>query len=448
LRRAIVIGLDCAPPRILYEEFREELDVLGRLVGDGVRYVLRSSDPPITIPAWAVMATGKTPGELGLYGFRHRRPGSYDEIYIANSRLLREKPLWVDLGRMGYNSIVVGVPPSYPPQPMKGYLISDFITPDPSKQYTWPPSLKKEIEALVGPYIFDVVYRSEDKDRIVKELWEMTDQHFRVLNYLAKNKKWDFLWFVEIGVDRVHHAFWKYWDPKHPRHVENKYSDVIPNYYRFLDEKIGELLKNIPRDTVIFIVSDHGAKAMKGAFVINQWLEEKGYLKLKRKPEKPGERFNAQNIDWEKTIAWGWGGYYSRIFINVKGREPKGIVPPEEIGEVIVELKEELEKIRGPSGESWKTKAYTPQELYPVTRGDPPDLMVYLDDLSWRAAGTLGWNDLYLPENDTGPDDAVHDWYGVFTIYDPEGTLERGDRGLINIIDVRKTIESIILEKR
>ncbi len=445
--KTIVIGLDCAPPRILYDELVNELNYLGHLVSEGERYILRSSHPPITIPAWAVMATGKTPGELGLYGFRHRKPGTYDQIYIANSKLLREEPIWTTLGKHGYKSIVVGVPPTYPPKPLRGYLISDFITPDPSKPYTWPPQLKREIESLVGPYIFDIVYRSEEKDRIIKELWEMTEQHFKVLKHLVVNKKWDFLWFVEIGVDRLHHAFWKYWDPQHPRYIPgNKYEDIIPKYYKFIDEKIGELLNSIKeKDLLVVVVSDHGAKAMKGAFAINQWLEEKGFLKLKRKPEKPGTDLSPSLIDWDHTIAWAWGGYYSRIFINIKGREPRGIVAREKVNDVIAELKEELSKIKGPNEETWNNKVYTPRELYPVVRGDPPDMIVYLDDLSWRAAGTMGWESSYLEENDKGPDDAVHDWYGVFTVYDGEERIDKGYKGVIDITNVRDKILSYIL---
>ncbi len=445
--KTIVIGLDCAPPRILYDELLNELNYLGHLVSEGERYILRSSHPPITIPAWAVMATGKTPGELGLYGFRHRKPGTYDQIYIANSKLLREEPIWTTLGKHGYKSIVVGVPPTYPPKPLRGYLISDFITPDPSKPYTWPPQLKREIESLVGPYIFDIVYRSEEKDRIIKELWEMTEQHFKVLKHLVVNKKWDFLWFVEIGVDRLHHAFWKYWDPQHPRYIPgNKYEDIIPKYYKFIDEKISELLNSIKeKDLLVVVVSDHGAKAMKGAFAINQWLEEKGFLKLKRKPEKPGTDLSPSLIDWDHTIAWAWGGYYSRIFINIKGREPRGIVAREKVNDVIAELKEELSKIKGPNEETWNNKVYTPRELYPVVRGDPPDMIVYLDDLSWRAAGTMGWESSYLEENDKGPDDAVHDWYGVFTVYDGEERIDKGYKGVIDITNVRDKILSYIL---
>ncbi len=446
MRRAIVIGLDCAPPRILYRELASELEVLGEIIGDGARYVLKSCHPPITIPAWAVMATGKTPGELGMYGFRHRRHGSYQDIYIANSSMLKEEPIWVRLGRMGIRSIIVGVPPSYPPKPIRGYLISDFLTPDHMKPYTWPPQLRSELERLFGPYMFDVVYRSEERDRIIKEVWEMTKQHFRVLRYLVTTKKWGFLWFVEIGVDRIHHAFWRYWDKEHPRYVPGSiYGDVIPEYYRLINREVGKLVKSIPKDTIIFITSDHGVKAMKGAFTINQWLIEKGYLKLKRKPEKQGVDLKPEIIDWEHTIAWAWGGYYSRVFINVRGREPKGIVPPDKVSSVITDLKEELLKLRGPSGEQWKNQVYTPEELYPVVRGDPPDLMVYLDDLSWRAAGTIGWPELYLSRNDKGPDDAVHDWYGVFTVYDPENTIEPGDKGLIEIVNVARVMEKLII---
>ena len=435
-RKVMVVGLDCAPPRLLYQELINELEVLGPLIKDGARYTLISSHPPITIPAWAVMVTGKTPGELGLYGFRHRRPGDFKESYIANSRLIKERCIWDELGMRRLRSIVVGVPPSYPPRPIRGYMVGCFITPGPETEYTWPPSLKKEIESLVGPYIFDVVYRSHEKDKIVKELWEMTKQHFKVLKYLAQ-KKWDFFMFVEIGVDRVHHAFWKYFDPQHHRYeAGNKYEDVIPNYYKLIDHELGELLKLVPKDTVIVLASDHGVKAMKGAFCINQWLVEQGYLKLKDIPRKPGVDLDDLEIDWSKTIAWGWGGYYARIFINLKGREPQGIVDPKDYESIVEQLKRDIQRVRGPNGEVWNTKVYTPNELYPVVRGDAPDLIVYLDDLSWRAAGTLGWESNYLPENDRGPDDAVHDWYGIFTIYDPEQTIKRGFIGNIDIKDI------------
>ncbi len=440
-RRVLVIGLDAAPPRLLYDEFKGELEVLGPIIEDSTRYLMKSTHPPITIPAWISMMTGKTPGELGLYGFRHRKPGAYNEYYIANSRFIKHPAIWDILGEKGYRSIVVGVPPTYPPKPIKGYLITDFITPGPESNYTWPPMLKKEVERLVGAYIFDVVFRSEDRDRVKRELWEMTKQHFKVLRYLAENKKWDFFMFVEIGVDRVQHAFWGFMDPEHHKYEPgNKYENVIREYYKLVDNELKQLLEKMPKDTVLVIVSDHGAKRMKGAFTVNQWLIQQGYLKIRKEPRKPGVELKELDVDWSKTIAWGWGGYYARIFINLKGREPHGTVDPRDYESIRDQLARELENIKGPNGEKWETRVYKPEELYPEVNGDSPDLIVYFDNLYWRSAGTLGWPTNYLPENDRGPDDAVHDWHGVLAVYDPEGTLDKGFKGEVNAVEVKDLI--------
>ncbi len=444
-RKILVIGLDAAPPKLLYEKFKDELEVLGPLVDESARYLMRTSHPPITIPAWMSMVTGKTPGELGLYGFRPLRPGNYLGFYLANYRFIKHPTIWDVLGSRGLKNIVVGVPPTYPPKPIRGYLISDFITPGPESNYTWPPMLKKEIEKLVGEYIFDVVFRSEDRDRVKRELWEMTEKRFKVLRYLAENKKWDFFMFVEIGVDRVQHAFWGFMDPEHHKYVPgNKYENVIRDYYKLIDREVKTLLEKIPKDTIIVVVSDHGAKRMKGAFTVNQWLAQQGYLKLEEEPSKPGVDLKDVKIDWSKTIAWGWGGYYARIFLNVKGREPKGIIEPRDYEHMRDQLAREIRKIRGPNGEQWKTMVYKPEELYPEVNGDAPDLIVYFDDLYWRSAGTLGWPTNYLPENDRGPDDAVHDWHGILAIYDPEGTLDKGFKGEVNAVEVKDLIMKLM----
>lgn len=444
VRKLLVIGLDCVPPSLLYKEFKEELPNISMLLDDGYKAEMKTTNPPITIPAWAVMTTGKSPGELGIYGFRHRIKGKYNDFYIVNSRYIKTPAIWDVIGRKDLKSIVVGVPPSYPPKPIKGYMVSGFITPGPESRYTFPITLKRTLEKSFGKYIFDVVYRSEDKDRIVEELWKMTMQHFKIYSYLASKDWWTLMMFVEIGTDRVHHAFWGYMDKEHHKYTPgNKYEKIIEEYYKLVDEKIGELLKNVPKDTVISIVSDHGAKRMKGAFVINQWMIKEGYMKL-QKSVGQGTELKDAPVDWKNTLAWGWGGYYARIFLNVKGREPYGIIEPEDYEHYRDELKEKIQRIRGPNGEEWKTKVYRPEELYPVVRGDPPDLIVYFDDLYWRSAGTLGWPTMYLRENDRGPDDAVHDWIGVFTLYDPENTVDRKEKR-VDIQDISKIYLETIL---
>ncbi len=155
---------------------------------------------------------------------------------------------------------------------------------------------------------------------------------------------------------------------------------------------------------------------MKGAFCINEWLIKEGYLVLKNYPKEITD-INESDIDWDKTKAWGWGGYYGRIFFNVNGREENGIIPLEDLEKEKNTLREKILKITGPSGESLDNKVHYPEEIYDEVRGSKPDMLVYFDNLYWRSAGTIGHNTMYLSENDTGPDDAVHWWDGMFSIY-------------------------------
>ena len=441
--KIFILGLDSLPPSVLYTKDDYGLTYIKQnITEESTRYTLLSCHPPITVPAWMVMFTGKTPGELGVYGFRHRRPGEFN-YYVINSKYIKAKTLWDDLSKDS-RTVLYGVPPTYPPKPIRGLLVTDFTTPGPDKPYTFPPSLRRELGKITGHPVFDIKYRRHDKDGVIRDLFHMLDTHLKQVEYIALNKKWDLFIYVEISVDRAHHAFWRFFDKNHPRYsYHEKYSNVIPKLYSTIDNWFKNLHKRLPRDTIIVIVSDHGIKSMKGAFAINQWLIEQGFLKLKQTPQKTGSELNENIIDWNNTVAWAWGGYYSRVFINLKGREKHGIVERKYYEETIKELKSAIKSISGPKGESWQNNVYTPGELYPIVRGDPPDLLVYLDDLNWRAAGTIGWPSNFLEENDRGPDDAVHDWKGVFLIYDPEERLDKGYRGFINIAEVKNFLSRI-----
>src|SRR3954447_4691704 len=130
-RRVMVIGLDCAAPEILFDDMKGELPVLGGLMERGVYGPLESCDPPITVPAWSCMASSKDPGTLGIYGFRNRKDHSYDGLSIAFSTAVKEPRLWEILGQRRKTSLVVGVPGTWPIKPMKGKMVSCFLTPNP-----------------------------------------------------------------------------------------------------------------------------------------------------------------------------------------------------------------------------------------------------------------------------------------------------------------------------
>jgi predicted AlkP superfamily phosphohydrolase/phosphomutase len=437
--KVAVIGLDCAEPSLVFDRWLDELPVLASLVSAGTHGRLRSVDPPITVPAWSCMMSGQDPGHLGIYGFRNRVDYSYDKLAVADSRMVTVPRVWDHFADAGRKSIVLGVPQTFPPVAVDGALVGDFLTPDTRRdEYTHPPQLRDEIERLVGDYQVDVRnFRSDDRDRILAEIYEMTEQHFTIARHLLDTRPWDFFMMVEIGLDRLHHAFWRFLDPAHPRHEpDHRYGEVIKSYYQYLDDEIGELLDRFDDDTVVMVVSDHGAQPMEGAVCINEWLLREGYLAL-RTPAAPGTTIRDADIDWSRTRAWGEGGYYCRLCLNVEGREPLGIVAPSGYEALRDELIERLEALDGPDGPIG-TCVHRPESLWSERRGIPPDLLVYFGDLAWRSNGTLGRGQIHTFENDTGPDDANHARYGLLVAAGPGVPHVRRDD--LTLLDVCPTI--------
>jgi predicted AlkP superfamily phosphohydrolase/phosphomutase len=440
--RVMLIGLDCAAPELVFDRWLDDLPTLKRLCQNGVHGPLRSCDPPITVPAWSVMMSSKSPGRLGVYGFRNRADYSYDRYAIANSLAIKEDRLWDILSRSGKRSIVIGVPGTYPPRPLNGLLIGDFLTPDTNCDYTYPPGLKDEIARVVGEYVLDVRdFRSGNKNKILADIYEMTRKRFQLARHLLAKEDWDYFMMVEMGVDRIHHAFWDDMDPAH-RFYEagNKFESAIHDYYQEVDREIGELLAFGDDATAVLVVSDHGAKRMDGGICVNEWLIANGYLALTENPVSPIPLSKAK-VDWSKTKAWGDGGYYARVFLNVAGREPNGTIAPEDYEKVRKELIIGLKAIPDENGQEIGTQVFRPEELYKEVRGVAPDLIVYFGDLYWRSVGTVGGGRIHTFENDTGPDGANHAENGVFLFRPPgDGIPEGGQIEGLRITDIAPII--------
>jgi predicted AlkP superfamily phosphohydrolase/phosphomutase len=443
--KVLVIGLDCAEPSLVFEKWRDELPTLRYLMDNGAYGRLTSSIPCITVPAWSSMLSSKDPGVLGIYGFRNRADYSYNHLTIANGSAVKEKRVWDYLSDAGKRSVVVGVPQTYPVKPLHGYLVCDFLLPSTQKQYTYPNELRYEISQILDGQDYDVDvrnFRIDDKENLAQQIYDMTEKRFKVLNHLIREKPWDFFIFVEIGVDRMQHGFWKYHDPGHHRHEPgNKFQDAIKKYYQYIDGQIAGLLEAIDDNTIVFVVSDHGAKRMDGGFCLNQWLYEEGYLVLKEDLPADGiTPFEKLPVDWEKTTAWGDGGYYGRLWLNVEGREPQGIVPKARYEPVRTEFKEKLEALVDHTGKPLKTICYKPEEIYREVRNISSDLLIYFGNLHWRSVGSLGHPRIYTFENDTGPDDANHAQEGLFIYYHPKHRLNGKQLKGLQIMDIAPTI--------
>ncbi|MBC7265026.1 MAG: alkaline phosphatase family protein [Chloroflexi bacterium] len=442
--KVLILGMDCMTPQLVFEQWRDELPTFKSLMEGGIWGRLNSTIPPITVPAWMCMATSKNPGRLGFYGFRNRADYSYERMTIANSKAVTEDTVWDILSRDARRVILIGVPQTYPPKPVNGLVVSDFLTPSTKNRYTYPPELKAEVEEISGGYMLDVEnFRTEDKDHLLQQIYLMTEKRIRVVKRLLTTREWDFAMWVEMGPDRIHHGFWKYFDPSHPKHQPgNPYANAIKEYYQYLDREIGQILALVPEETVVIVVSDHGAKRMVGGICINEWLRQEGYLTLREEPNgiTPIEKVE---IDWGRTKAWGAGGYYGRLFLNVAGREPQGTIPPADYERVREELTAKLEAITDPQGRNIGTRVFTPEKAYGKGyKGIPPDLIIYFGDLDWRSVGSVGHGSAYTFENDLGPDDANHAQEGIFIMHNPRFKA-RGEIKGLDILDVAPTVLAI-----
>ncbi|HEX6241818.1 MAG TPA: alkaline phosphatase family protein, partial [Polyangiales bacterium] len=341
----------------------------------------------------------------------------------------------------GKRSSVLYVPPSYPPFPVQGDLVSCFLTPPEAAGISYPERLQGELAARFGAYVPDVDVRAEAAS-LFDDLCAMTQQHFAQARYLWETREPDFLMLVEIGPDRLHHAFYDVLDPAHPRHDPTSPArELGATYYALLDRELAQLVALADEDTAIVVASDHGARALTGCFLINQWLIERGLLVL-RSPLSQPTPFSPELIDWSRTKAWGEGGYYARVFVNLKGREPHGCVDAGDAEALCDALQRDLAAVPGPAGEVWENRVERPAALYREQRGHAPDLMAFFCGLGVRALATLGESSVYAERDPRGGDAANHDFHGIFALAGA-GVHTRGDLGECSIHDVGVSVLSL-----
>ena len=435
-----VLGLDCAAPGVIFNDPR--LKNFRRLMDQGMWGRLESVVPPITVPAWMCMCTSQDPGSLGVYGFRNRTDHTYSGLGIAHSGSITAPAIWDHLATSGKKSIIVGVPPNFPPRKINGISVGCFLTPDTVKgDFTYPTEIKAQITELVGEYPTDVKgFRTGNKDWLRDEIFEMSKRQWKVVKWMLKQKQWDYFHFVDIGLDRVHHGFWDCFDKSHVQYkAGNPYEQVIPDYYLWIDEQIGSVVEMLDRDTVLLIVSDHGAQRLDGGFVVNEWLVKEGLLVLDQEFPKEVTPFNKLKVNWSKTKVWSEGGYYARVFFNVQGREPNGIIPQSEYESFQNEIKAKFEALPDDKGQPMNSLVYKPKEIYKFVRNVAPDLVVLFGGLYWRSIGSVGHGQLHIQENDTGPDACNHAQFGMFLVSSPNLTA-KGEQTGAKLLDIAPTL--------
>ena len=289
--RVLIIGLDGAVWRVLDAMIEAgRMPNLKALVDGGAAGNLRSTVPPITVPAWSSFMTGKNPAKHGIYEFLVREEGSYNERPIS-ARSRRARTIWRILTDAGKKVVCLNVPTTYPPEEVNGVMVSGFLTPSGARDFVTPNSLLPEIEEKFGPYylymktkITGTAMSDEAVRTLLDDCRQMLDYKTKVATWLAERERPDVLITHVWGTDRLQHELWDILDPTHPASDAGKVARnkaAVEDYYEFLDGKIGELRAAMGEDVHTVIMSDHGFGPIYKIIDLNWWLYENGFLAFK-----------------------------------------------------------------------------------------------------------------------------------------------------------------------
>jgi len=291
--RVVIIGLDGVPLDLLRPWMESgELPTMQRFLRHGVVGDLCSTMPPTSGPSWSSFMTGKNPGKTGIYDFLYRAGGTY-RFPPVNASLRHGKDLWEILGEAGYRVGVLNVPLTYPVKPVNGFLISGWMTPYSVKDYVYPPELGPELNQAIGNYCIypTMTYNKGREEQYLRASIELLEMRTRTALYLLRHKEWDFFMTVIFDTDRVLHQLWHLMDPEHPWHdadgTERHSSaegEVVLEYFRHVDRSLAQLYDAVDDDALKIVMSDHGMGSAHNFVVLNNWLLESGYLKLRGSP--------------------------------------------------------------------------------------------------------------------------------------------------------------------
>ncbi len=388
----LILGLDGATLDLVEPwAAAGELPNLSQLMRDGAWGRLASTVPPATFPSWTTFMTGVNPGRHGVFDFTRRDPGSY-RVRFVNSTFRKAPTVWRLLSQAGRRVSVLGLPATYPPEPINGYMVSGFDTPVTTRansSFVHPPSFADQLERMGGfPFAdFQEFHIGPGwHGRALASMLEGIERKARLAEHLLAREAWDCFMLVFGESDTAAHHFWGFHDPASPRHEAAGTAllgDPIRGVYRALDAVIGRLSSRLPGAHVL-VVSDHGFGGAGDTVVrLNRWLAEEGLLAWRRRgigarwagrlraaavrvvPEswqaesfrlaggrlasvvETGVRFGG--IDWRRTQAFSEElNYFPGIWINVEGREPLGTVPPADYLRVCAEISERLLRWRDP----------------------------------------------------------------------------------------------------
>jgi len=286
-RKIVAIGLDGATWDVLMPLIeRGALPTMKTMVESGCYGVLESTIPPVSGCAWLAMATGRNPGKTGVIDFVNRKDFS-GRLYPVSSDDFKGISVWDYLSIFGVRVGVFNYPMLYPPYEVNGFMVSGIGAPS-YGSITYPKALLDELRKVSDGYEIYLNYHDEKYENLDLFLYDLDvfiRKFEKAVYYVIENKEWDFLFLVFSVTDWVQHVFWRHIDKKHPEYqpdISPKYELEFVRFWKKIDEILSNILRRIPSNTIVIVVSDHGFGTNDQIFNLAKWLMLKGYL-IKRR---------------------------------------------------------------------------------------------------------------------------------------------------------------------
>jgi len=397
---------------------------LRAFMDQGVRATLNSVILPFTPQAWGSFMCGVNPGKHGVFGFKQKLPGGYS-FQLVNNSSLRTKTLWRLLSEQGKRVVLVNIPMTFPVEEVNGILIGGMDSPGIDSDFVYPPAYKRELLAASPNYVIHLHvgagYLDTDpkRHRGLAGLLEMVEARERAIHHLLDTQEWDFFALNFAAIDQVQHHFWKYMG------TEGPFSDAVLKVYQRVDEAVGRISERLGPDVLQLVMSDHGAgPASDWVVFIDEWLRSHGLLRFKVAKARaglrqaadfglgllsrklasgakdflmrrfPGLRARTQGfvrrslIDWETTKVYS-GEHAATLRVNLKGRDPQGVVEPADYERVRDEVIKLCGRLRDPkTNEPIIERTLRREEVYSGPNiEDAPDLVMCPKDFAHQVRG-------------------------------------------------------------
>src|SRR5205085_10544027 len=196
--RSVIFGVDGLTFRIINPLIeRGELPNFKKLRDEGCEAILESKYPPLTPPAWTSLSTGLKPARHGVYDFwmYERQECGTDRKAHVQTKRRGGMLIWNILSEYGKKVLVINVPVTYPPEAVNGIMISGYMTPSSSVDFTYPANFKEELYRAVPDYQIDLELRSfwrkpRAMELLIDATLRMTERRIELTTYLLKEKPW------------------------------------------------------------------------------------------------------------------------------------------------------------------------------------------------------------------------------------------------------------------